>query len=495
MLTSAFSSRGSRLISILLNGVKTELTNDESLKELCQRKHVQMSSFCKFGETSDCSLCKVIVDGKLTSPCTCDLRDGSVVITNSEELKEINKKQMLEKTPIPETFFNNNHIKDNSHRAIQLDPMKCKEGCTQCIDVCTKNALVLNPRVQAFGNASLQNSGCTSCGMCASACKENAISYKFNTELFDEVMENEKENVKVAVIDSLILEKVNSILNEKMTFDDMSMILHSLGFDYIMDTGVCRDYSVVMDAARIYQQMKKGEEATASTFCPSVQKSLFTMPVIQPHSIAEVLLPKDNIVTFVFTHCPTLVSEYTIAFNDGKNKVHRSVAFSPQELAEIIKKNRNKKLDKKCKTIGYSSNESLSTVSAEAYANAVVYCFAKQYLNKCIPTLEFKDFDKETKLAEVDFGGKTKAFVAIVKGAKGVDRIHESGIENVLYIVAQECESCGSFFDVDTSKEMHSEVTRKVKRVSENALAMNLYNKFLDEEMHEKFVNEPDTYF
>jgi ferredoxin len=493
MLSSISSSTGFRLTSVILNGVKREIGNEETIKDLCQRNHVQMSSFCRYGEATDCSLCKVSIDGEVSSPCIFDIKEGSKIVTNSEEINKINKELMLKKTPIPEVYFNNKTTKDNTLRAIELDPTKCIEGCRKCVDVCPKSALVLNPRVQPFGNASLLNSGCTSCGFCTKVCPGDALTYKYNIELFDAAMK--QDTVKIAVIDSLIIDKVSSILNKKMTFDDMSVTLKSLGFEYIMDSGLCRDFAVVMDAARIYQQMAKGDAGTASTFCPSVQKSLFTLPVIQPLIIAEKLLPNVNVSTFVFTHCPTLISENTISISTGRNKIHKSVAFSPQELADIIKRNENKKQGEKCKILGHSSAESLNTASAEKFANAVIYCFAKQYLSKSIPNLEFKKLDKDTKLAEVDFGGKTKAKVVIVKGANGVNKVFESGMENILYIVGEECESCGDFFEVDTNKEMHSEVVRKVKRAYGNALATNLYNKYLDEEIYEKFVNESDTYY
>ena len=211
------------MMNITINGVSYEAERGKTILDIARSNDVYIPTLCYMEGVSDigsCRLCVVEVEGfsKLLPACRTKAKDGMVIKTESEKLtayrKEMlklilsNHKQDCMSCPANGTCelqdisnrYGVEHADHPGNRAkidktleiqnanpyITYDPEKCIH-CMRCINVCHSiacNGTLKNSRsgtfhiVDAPFGEGYKETGCESCGNCASVCPTGALTLK-----------------------------------------------------------------------------------------------------------------------------------------------------------------------------------------------------------------------------------------------------------------------------------------------------------------------------
>ena len=505
MLSSVQRTVSSRLFSsvrVVVDGKPMVGDDGDTIKEFCRKNKIQIPAKC--GGHESCMLCNAIVNGKKALTCTTNLDEGMDIKINTKELKDDLLKN-IEKMPTKTKCIENardvfidpskkSAFIDDSTNSIQLDHNKCND-CGNCVEACDHNVFLLNPHLQTAGNFGMQSAGCTSCGKCIPACPTKALTITNNIPLYKEAM-SAKDTTKIAVLDSAIffnLEKKLGLKPGSLNLDAVCILLKNMGFDYFLDQSLITDYEIIADAARIYKHGKKGFSQTIGSFCPSMTKKLLKVEPTGAEQVAESFLgPVEQFTTFVVTDCLSRRSNETLYISNPR--VFTSVGITTDEFVKIIKEGRYNFNGTPCKMMPLGSSEGVSSVTAERFANSVVGTLGHSFLGAHLPPIQFKDVDKLVSIATFDIAANYTVRVASVKGQKGLDKLYNMNLEDVIYISPKDCDKCNTPIEAIPSIDAES-VKRQVKLAMDNHSAQEVWKYFMKQEDDEAFINRPTGYY
>ncbi len=211
------------MISITINGNKCEVPEGKTILQAATENGIRIPTLCYMEGVSDigvCRICMVEVEGydQMLAACRTKVKDGMVINTESEKLN-VYRKEMLE-------LLLSNHNQDcmscpangtcelqnlcnefgvehapysgsrieierklpvlDSNPFIEYNPSKCIH-CQRCINVCNTiacNGTLKSGRsgtfhiVEAPFGPDYKETGCESCGNCASVCPTGALTLK-----------------------------------------------------------------------------------------------------------------------------------------------------------------------------------------------------------------------------------------------------------------------------------------------------------------------------
>jgi formate dehydrogenase major subunit len=211
------------MIEITINGNKYQAEEGMTILDIARKNGVDIPTLCYMEGVSDigsCRLCVVTAEGfqNMLPACRTKAQDGMVIVTESDELTEY-RKEMLK-------LILSNHNQDcmscpangvcelqrmcnrygidhaehagtrskienkmpllNANPYISYDPSKCIH-CMRCINVCHNiacNGALKNGRsgtfhiVDAPFGENYKDTGCETCGNCASVCPTGALTLK-----------------------------------------------------------------------------------------------------------------------------------------------------------------------------------------------------------------------------------------------------------------------------------------------------------------------------
>ncbi|WP_433744383.1 formate dehydrogenase subunit alpha [Falsibacillus pallidus] len=208
----------SDLLHIKLNGADIKATGDQTILDLVNGSSVEVPHVCyhpSLGPIETCDTCLVRVNGEFVRACSTKLKDGDMVDTTSDEVKEaqmIGINRILGNHELYCTVcdYNNgscevhnavrdmhvNHQtipfsqkpyqEDNSNPFYRYDPDQCIL-CGRCVEACqdvqVTETLSIDwslerPRVIWDNNVPINESSCVSCGHCSTVCPCNAMMEK-----------------------------------------------------------------------------------------------------------------------------------------------------------------------------------------------------------------------------------------------------------------------------------------------------------------------------
>ncbi|MCR5420028.1 MAG: formate dehydrogenase subunit alpha [Lachnospiraceae bacterium] len=215
------------MIRIKINGCEYETREDATILKVAGDNNIDIPTLCFLEGVNDigsCRLCMVEVEGydTMLPACRTKVKDGMVISTETKAIVEYRKDMLrlilsnhnLDCMSCPangtcelQTLCNKYNVKHAEHKGtrseiekkmpilkdnpyIIYDPSKCIH-CMRCISVCHNiagNGALKNSRAGTFHivdapfGADYKESGCETCGNCASVCPTGALTLKREAE-------------------------------------------------------------------------------------------------------------------------------------------------------------------------------------------------------------------------------------------------------------------------------------------------------------------------
>jgi len=259
-----------------------------SIPHLCYLEHVH-----QFGS---CRICVVEVEGtkNLMASCVTEAKDGMVVHTHSERVRDARKviyELMLSDHPkdclrclrnqncelqelgnliqINECRFEGTRSKDfmdKSSPSIVRDSSKCVL-CRRCVTVCNEiqGVGLMNPHHRGFftfigpsEDELLGESICANCGQCVLVCPVGALKEQDATQRVWEALYDKSKTVIVQTAPA-----VRAALGELFGYEPgtlvtgkMASALHEIGFNYVFDTNFAADLTIMEEGSEFLERVK-----------------------------------------------------------------------------------------------------------------------------------------------------------------------------------------------------------------------------------------------
>ena len=297
-------------MTIYVNHQPVEAREGEYILDVLKRSGIHVPTLCHMKDrfpSGACRMCLVELEGsgRLITSCSYPVEEGMKVLTHSPKVVEA-RKTILElllanhpddclycvrngncelqklssdlgvrerkiRGPKKELYL------DRSGAGIVRDPAKCIL-CGRCVRMCEEVMGVSaidfinrgsNTVIGTAYNMGLNTSSCVNCGQCILVCPTGALSEKNHFGEIRQALDDPQKTVVVqyapAISVSLAEEigmdpgkDVNGILNAA---------LRKIGFDYVFDTSMSADLTIMEESAELIQRVKKGENLPLITSC------------------------------------------------------------------------------------------------------------------------------------------------------------------------------------------------------------------------------------
>ncbi|HOI32305.1 MAG TPA: [FeFe] hydrogenase, group A, partial [Bacteroidales bacterium] len=277
--------------------------------ELIRKADIELPTFCYHSHLSTygaCRLCVSDIEGMgIQATCSVPPRDGMVVKTNTQEVRQIRKVNLElllanHDVSCPSCSRSNNcklqdltrrlgvdkiRFKktdkiepiDNKSWSIIHDPNKCVL-CGDCVRACKE--------IQSVGAIDFVNRGakttvapaflksladveCVYCGQCVAVCPVGALIPKQETEEVWEAINNPEKYViaQLAPAVRVALGEGFGMDAGSITTGQIVAALKRMGFDQVYDTSFAADLTVFEEATEFIERKLKGEKLPQFTSC------------------------------------------------------------------------------------------------------------------------------------------------------------------------------------------------------------------------------------
>ena len=292
-----------------INGKQVEFTNEKNILTVIRNAGFEVPTLCYQPELTifgACRLCTCEDDrGRLFAACSEPPRDGKVIFTHTEKLRNYRKLiielllaahcrectscdkhgkcalQTLAYQHGIDTIRFDNHREvvpvDASSPSIIRDPNKCVL-CGNCVRVCNDiqsvGALNFANRgteacVTPAFNRNLADTNCVGCGQCRVVCPTGALTIHQNIAETYEALGDKNVRV-VAQIAPAVRVAVSESFGMPKGENSMGKIvaaLHRMGFDQVFDTSYSADLTIMEESAEFLDRVSKGENLPLMTSC------------------------------------------------------------------------------------------------------------------------------------------------------------------------------------------------------------------------------------
>ncbi|MDY0077562.1 MAG: NADH-dependent [FeFe] hydrogenase, group A6 [Bacteroidales bacterium] len=295
--------------TIIVDGITIPIENEKNVLELIRKADIELPTFCYHSHLSTygaCRLCISDVDGMgIQATCSLPPRDGMVVKTNTQEVRQIRKvnlELLLANHDIscPSCSRSNNcklqdltrrlgvdkiRFKktdkvapiDNHSWSIIHDPNKCVL-CGDCVRVCKEIQSVgaidfvgrgAKTTVAPAFLKSLNDVECVYCGQCVAVCPVGALVPKPETEqVWDAINDPDKYVVaQMAPAVRVALGEGFGMEAGSISTGHIVAALKRIGIDQVYDTSFAADLTVFEEATEFIQRKLKGENLPQFTSC------------------------------------------------------------------------------------------------------------------------------------------------------------------------------------------------------------------------------------
>ncbi|MGB7606057.1 MAG: NADH-dependent [FeFe] hydrogenase, group A6 [Lutisporaceae bacterium] len=297
-------------VKLIIDGIEVTVDSNATIVEAAKMINIDIPTLCYHPDQSikgSCRVCIVEVEGQntFTAACCTPVRNGMVVKTNTEKIREARKTilqlilanhncecltcirnnncelqslcRKLNVESVPMDKFVDNLPIDESNPSIVRDPSKCIK-CGRCVEVCHEVQGVgaiyninrsCDMRIApAFGKR-LDEVQCVFCGQCINVCPVGAIYEKNDTDRVWKVLEDDKKHVVVQIAPA-----VRVALGEEFGMKPGSIItgkivsfLKRIGFDKVFDTNFTADLTIIEEGNELLHRMNNNGKLPMLTSC------------------------------------------------------------------------------------------------------------------------------------------------------------------------------------------------------------------------------------
>lgn len=292
-----------------IDGLKVKLSGEKNILDVIHKTGINLPTFCYHSSLSTygaCRMCVVEDDrGTVMAACSTLPRDGMSIKTNTKKLlkhrrmimelllanhcrdcttcaenKDCELRALASRLGISAVRFENcRPVRpvDESSPSIIRDPSKCIL-CGDCVRVCSE---VQSMGVLDFAHRGadievtpafhrpISETNCVSCGQCAAVCPTAALTIKDETQLvWDALMDPQKRVV------CQMAPAVRVALGEEFGLEAGSLVtgrtfaaLNRMGFDFVYDTSLSADLTVVEEAGEFTKRLEYGGPFPMFTSC------------------------------------------------------------------------------------------------------------------------------------------------------------------------------------------------------------------------------------
>ena len=294
---------------MIIDGLSCEFENARNVLEVAQQNHIDIPNLCYCESLSiygGCRLCVIENErGGIEAACTVIPKDGMVVRTNTAKLRK-HRQMILElllaghraecttceksgkcklqeyakRYNVTNVRFANDYCKlpiDDSSPAIVRDPSKCIL-CGKCIRMCSEIQNIhaidfANRGIETYVSCGFDNkladTKCVGCGQCASVCPTGAIVVKNQVgEMWKAIFDSSKKvAVQVAPAVRVGIGQEFGIPGNVPVMGKIVTALKMLGADYVFDTSLTADLTIMEESAEFISKLEKGEKLPLFTSC------------------------------------------------------------------------------------------------------------------------------------------------------------------------------------------------------------------------------------
>ena len=294
---------------MIIDGLSCEFENARNVLEVAQQNHIDIPNLCYCESLSiygGCRLCVIENErGGIEAACTVIPKDGMVVRTNTAKLRK-HRQMILElllaghraecttceksgkcklqeyakRYNVTNVRFANDYCKlpiDDSSPAIVRDPSKCIL-CGKCIRMCSEIQNIhaidfANRGIETYVSCGFDNkladTKCVGCGQCASVCPTGAIVVKNQVgEMWKAIFDSSKKvAVQVAPAVRVGIGQEFGIPGNVPVMGKIVTALKMLGADYVFDTSLTADLTIMEESAEFMEKLKTGAKLPMFTSC------------------------------------------------------------------------------------------------------------------------------------------------------------------------------------------------------------------------------------
>ena len=294
---------------MIIDGLSCEFENARNVLEVAQQNHIDIPNLCYCESLSiygGCRLCVIENErGGIEAACTVIPKDGMVVRTNTAKLRK-HRQMILElllaghraecitceksgkcklqeyakRYNVTNVRFANDYCKlpiDDSSPAIVRDPSKCIL-CGKCIRMCSEIQNIhaidfANRGIETYVSCGFDNkladTKCVGCGQCASVCPTGAIVVKNQVgEMWKAIFDSSKKvAVQVAPAVRVGIGQEFGIPGNVPVMGKIVTALKMLGADYVFDTSLTADLTIMEESAEFMEKLKAGAKLPMFTSC------------------------------------------------------------------------------------------------------------------------------------------------------------------------------------------------------------------------------------
>ena len=294
---------------MIIDGISCEFENERNVLEVAKKHHIDIPNLCYCESLSiygGCRLCVVENErGAVEAACSMQPKDGLVIKTNTARLRK-HRQMILElllaghraecttceksgkcklqtyarRYNVTNIRFANEYCKlpiDDSSPSIVRDPSKCIL-CGKCVRMCSEiqniHAVDFAERgIETYISCGFDNrladTKCVGCGQCAAVCPTGAIVVKNEiSKLWAAIYDSTKKvavqvapAVRVGIGEEFGMSASQPVMGKIVT------ALKMLGADYVFDTSLTADLTIMEESAEFMNKLKTGAKLPMFTSC------------------------------------------------------------------------------------------------------------------------------------------------------------------------------------------------------------------------------------